>query len=165
MWLRLDDPQTNSVLFETISALVELFQRVPADERRAIASGLGRSAKYAMAEYSREKAVEGRQVCSSSVILQGLISVVMASAAQFATDDAVAEWVSGFPLLPLAERDIARFGVQERKTPTGVVYEGVVESQLRGGWWSKLIKRRRVNREDALAVLRRIEKEYESPKT
>jgi hypothetical protein len=72
------DPQRRSEAYETISALADVFQRVGPENRRFISAGLRISAKRGMAEYTRDKAVEGMRSGSKVLIIQGLIPVVMA---------------------------------------------------------------------------------------
>jgi hypothetical protein len=79
--------------------------------------------------------------------------------ASLAWDETVAEGIRGFPLLPPELRDIARFGVQERKTKGGVIYEHVVDALFRPRWWDRLLRRRRPQREGVVKILEDIENE------
>lgn len=72
------DPQRRLEAYETISALADVFQRVGPENRKFISDGLRISAKRGMAEYTRDKAVEGMRTGSKIPIIQGLIPVVMA---------------------------------------------------------------------------------------
>jgi len=190
------DQQTRSNIYQAISALSEAFQRAGLEGRKSITEGLGRSAKYVMYEYTRDKAVEARRTGSETAIIEGLIPVVMAGgrsdtatggsllsmlfrsaetsqlntsdlfahAAQFATDEESGAQIRGFPLLSPKMRSIARFGIRERRTREGVIYETPGEWMARPRWWDKLIGRRRASHADTLEVLRRIEEAHHSSK-
>lgn len=77
MWVQIECPR--SEVYETISTLIDVFPSASKDERRQVANALRRSARYAMAEYSRYKAAEVRRTGSSVALLQGLIPVAIAA--------------------------------------------------------------------------------------
>ncbi len=188
------DSRRRTEFCDLISGLSREFQRGDVEQRRSIAAALNRPAKYLLAEYTEEKAVEARRTGSGSALMDGLIPVVMAggrsdnltggpllsilhrsaeksglnarelfsSAAQFAVDEDSGAQIRGFPLLPPEMRDIERFGMHERKTPEGVVYEMLSEWMSRPRWWDKLVgrRRRRVTREEILKELRETEESY-----
>lgn len=77
MWVDLDPP-TRSDAFGAVSELGDTFQRATPESRRLISGALGRSAKYVMSQFSRDKAVEGVRNRSRTAIVEGLIPVAMA---------------------------------------------------------------------------------------
>jgi hypothetical protein len=78
-------------------------------------------------------------------------------AAEFGPDEAAADGIRSFPLLPPQLRDISRFGLRETKTQEGVIYQHQAEAQRRPRWWDRLTGRKPVTREDVLETLRKIE--------
>ncbi len=199
MWVDFTgDSGRRAEICDLISALSQEFQRVDSDQRTSIAGALNRPAKYLLAQYTKEKAVEARRTGSGSAVMEGLIPVVMAggrsdnltgalllsilhrsaeksglnarelfsSAAQFAIDKDSEAQIRGFPLLPPEMLDIERFGMHERKTSEGVIYETLSEWMSRPRWWDKLVGRRRprVTREELLKSLRETEESYNADK-
>jgi hypothetical protein len=77
MWAEFD-PQTRSSAYAIVTALGELYQAAPVDERKRVTSELGRSAKHIMFQYSKDKAAEAIRNRPSEAIAQGLMAVVVA---------------------------------------------------------------------------------------
>lgn len=69
-------------------------------------------------------------------------AALFAYAAQFAISEESAAQIRGFPSLPPALRDIRRFGIREKQTPEGVIYQMPGEQKL--SWWHKWLWRQRL---------------------
>jgi hypothetical protein len=182
--IHLDDA-TRDRVFQLIAALGEAFQKADIDSRRCVTTtNLTSAAKYAMGEYTIEKAVEGLRTGSPDAILDGLIPVVMAGgnahrptramllslvlhSAEKAGLNSRELFVYAADLMfdeaqaarvrgfPDAPgHTIACWGYSEHKIPEGLTYRRAAEAPDRLTWWDRHVLGKRVDRATQLRLLR-----------